>query len=596
MDMTPRAAIICENGFPEATLLACARAMQSADVVVALVLFDPGTPVTSTSRLAETDAEVLIVAGEAWFAGVIIDVSSAPVLHLPPTASVSVAEQVSLNALRILGLRHAECARVAGTFAQRRSERSQEAGRHLRSLLTPTDRRAVAPAPGQKSAGGEITLDAVRGPAILPKFVYSFLLRELYTTAHGIAGAYKNRDLSTEHLLAAIIDTPDCQASGKLLSMGVDLENLATRLIATFPKVRSKGVGASPFVMATTAVQALRAAKILAKRTGPILDTMDVLRGIFVTECPASDILREFGVSAADLTPVAGRSKEAGPGRPEHESTNVGGQSTKLVPAEVEAMASRLFGESTSAVVASSQHEELPQTPPVAAGEESREGSGVVPAAREPRILVCDPQNPQLSIVERAADILLSGGTVAFPTDTVYGVGADATNASAVQKLYDLKGRPSGKAIALLLHSTTQLKYIVRDVSKEAELLMEEFWPGPLTIVFPKHPRSFSAVSSDNTIGVRIPDNYLALAILSMVARPLATSSANRSGGSDTCAALEVADQIGDSVDLIVDGGEAPGKVISTVISVTEKPFRILREGAISREQIEKVLGEKVAL
>lgn len=211
--------------------------------------------------------------------------------------------------------------------------------------------------------------------------------------------------------------------------------------------------------------------------------------------------------------------------------------------------------------------------------------------ARARRIVV-DPEQPDVAAIEEVADILLSGAIVALPTDTVYGLAALSTNAEAVRRLYDIKRRDRNKPIPLLVHSTRHLPNLVTEVPERATALLESHWPGALTVVFRKHPKAFAEVSAGDTIGIRMPDSTVALAVISMLARPLAVTSANVSGARPALTADAVMESFGDVIDCVLDGGTAPGEKVSTVLLVVEEKFRVLREGAIAFAELKAVLGE----
>ena len=183
-------------------------------------------------------------------------------------------------------------------------------------------------------------------------------------------------------------------------------------------------------------------------------------------------------------------------------------------------------------------------------------------------------------------DILRQGGVIAFPTDTVYGVGADAFQPEAVELLYVAKGRPPEKAIPLLLASADDLFLIASKVSEAARWLAARFWPGGLTLVVPRHPRVPEVVSPGPTVAVRVPDHRCPLALIATLGAPLAATSANLSGQPSSTTAEQVLAQLGGRIALILDGGPCPGGVPSTVIDVTVDPPVILRHGAISAEII----------
>lgn len=190
----------------------------------------------------------------------------------------------------------------------------------------------------------------------------------------------------------------------------------------------------------------------------------------------------------------------------------------------------------------------------------------------------------------RAHEALRDGLPVAFPTDTVYGIGADLHNPQAIEQLFAVKGRPAQKAIAALLGDTAALNEVAASLNQAALRLAERFWPGALTIVVQRRLDLPDNLSSDLTIGVRMPDHPVALALLRL-AGPLAVTSANLSGGANTTTAQEVLDQLRDRIPLILDGGRTRGGQPSTVVDCTTDEPRILRAGPITSEMIATALA-----
>ena len=208
------------------------------------------------------------------------------------------------------------------------------------------------------------------------------------------------------------------------------------------------------------------------------------------------------------------------------------------------------------------------------------------------RLKTVNPDNPDFQVIEQAVDILLDGGIVAIPTDTVYGLAVDATNAEAVARLRQVKNRPGDKHIPVLIDSTRMLKGLVAGAPEKLDELVEEFWPGALTIVAPKHAASLGAVSDDATLGIRMPDDMVALGLISMLGRPLAVSSANRSGEEPATEAARVREIFGREIDLVIDAGATPGPAVSTVLNIAETPYRVLREGLVGSDRLAGVLGD----
>ena len=208
------------------------------------------------------------------------------------------------------------------------------------------------------------------------------------------------------------------------------------------------------------------------------------------------------------------------------------------------------------------------------------------------RRLTIDPMSPSPEAIERAVDILMDGGVVALPTDTVYGLAADATRPEAVRKLYQIKNRPEIKAIPLLIHNTRLLASIASEMPQDIMPVLERYWPGPLTLVLRKYAGSFEVAAPGATVGIRIPNNPIALAVLAMINRPLAVSSANMAGGTSARTADAIEEIFGDRVDLILDAGPVGQTPESTILDVSMTPFRVLREGAVSRGELQELLGE----
>jgi L-threonylcarbamoyladenylate synthase len=174
---------------------------------------------------------------------------------------------------------------------------------------------------------------------------------------------------------------------------------------------------------------------------------------------------------------------------------------------------------------------------------------------------------------------------VAFPTDTVYGLGAVVSDPVAIARIYRAKGRSEEKAISVLLADVGALSGVARRPSAAAMKLARRYWPGALTLVVRRHPSLPPELSHTGTVGLRIPDHPVALALLK-AGGPLAVTSANRSGGRNPRTAQDVLNAIGGQIELILDGGVTPGGVPSTVVDCTSNPVKILREGPISEAEI----------
>jgi L-threonylcarbamoyladenylate synthase len=199
--------------------------------------------------------------------------------------------------------------------------------------------------------------------------------------------------------------------------------------------------------------------------------------------------------------------------------------------------------------------------------------------------------------IARAAGVIQRGGLVAFPTETVYGLGANAMDVEAVARIFTAKGRPSTDPLIVHLSGLEQMPQVASSISPLVRTLAETFWPGPLTLVLPKRPEVPDLVTSGlETVAVRVPDHPVALSLLRAAECPIAAPSANRFSHTSPTTAQHVWQDLQGRVDLILDGGETIVGVESTVLDVSSKPARILRPGGVTREALESVIGRvKVA-
>jgi L-threonylcarbamoyladenylate synthase len=199
--------------------------------------------------------------------------------------------------------------------------------------------------------------------------------------------------------------------------------------------------------------------------------------------------------------------------------------------------------------------------------------------------------------IARAVRILKKGGVVAFPTDTLYGLGANAFDEDAVLKIYEIKSRPRNLALTLLLADIAQIKVVGDDIPKLAWELAERYMPGALTIVVKKSKAVPYAISGGrDTVAVRVPNHPIPIALISGLGAPITGTSANLSGAPDPATAEEVHKQLGSRVDMIIDGGRCPIGVSSTILDLTTDPPTILREGAIKRDELTRVCKCRIAL
>ena len=194
--------------------------------------------------------------------------------------------------------------------------------------------------------------------------------------------------------------------------------------------------------------------------------------------------------------------------------------------------------------------------------------------------------------VAEAARVLRDGGLVVFPTDTVYGIFVDPGNSEAVRRVYDVKGRDSSRPLQLLVAKVQDIALVAKDIPDPAWRAARVFLPGGLTLVLPKADNVAPAVVAGGaTVGVRVPDMEQCVEVIEAFGSPVAATSANRSGEPSPRTAEEAAAQIGELVDLIVDGGLCPVGIDSTVLDMTTESPRLLRVGAITQIALEEVLG-----
>jgi L-threonylcarbamoyladenylate synthase len=198
--------------------------------------------------------------------------------------------------------------------------------------------------------------------------------------------------------------------------------------------------------------------------------------------------------------------------------------------------------------------------------------------------------------IRQAAALLRRGGLVAFPTETVYGLGADAENAAAVRAMFAAKGRPADHPVIMHLADTALVDQYAAEVPPASRKLAAAFWPGPMTLVLRRGKRVSDLVTGGlETVGIRVPAHPIAHALLQEFGGPIAAPSANRFGRVSCTRAEHVADELGQRVDLILDGGECPVGLESTIIDVSGCDPAILRPGAVTAEQVAAVLGKPLA-
>jgi len=194
--------------------------------------------------------------------------------------------------------------------------------------------------------------------------------------------------------------------------------------------------------------------------------------------------------------------------------------------------------------------------------------------------------------ISHAADVLRNGGIVACPTDTVYALAADCRNASAVAKVYEAKGRPANAPLPLLVHDIEQVEMVVSTLPHHARVLMERFWPGPLTIVLDGQSWLPAPLLQDGKVGVRLPDDPICLRLIERVGAPVTGTSANLTGGRPAMSAGDAERQMGRTVDYYLDAGSAGGAQPSTVIRFSGDDFEVLRTGPIPENDLRQALAD----
>jgi L-threonylcarbamoyladenylate synthase len=189
------------------------------------------------------------------------------------------------------------------------------------------------------------------------------------------------------------------------------------------------------------------------------------------------------------------------------------------------------------------------------------------------------------------AEAIKAGGVIVFPTDTVYGIACNAFNVAAIHRIYELKGRNYSKPLPLLLEDAAKLPLVAKDVLPQADVLIDAYWPGPLTLVLKTAPMAVNAARGKASVAVRVPDHGVVRSILKAAHVPLATTSANKSGEDAISEGEEAIELFEGLVDVIIDGGTCPVGTASTVVDATHFPFTVLREGSISRFELTKRLN-----
>ena len=199
-------------------------------------------------------------------------------------------------------------------------------------------------------------------------------------------------------------------------------------------------------------------------------------------------------------------------------------------------------------------------------------------------LLSISPADPDPEILAHAAEVLRRGGLVAYPTETVYGLAASAFDAEAVARVFDAKGRPAGQPLPVQIASVSKVSALAQDIPESARKLLADFFPGPLTLIFPRRPAvSLLITGGGETVGLRMPDHPVALGILRAFGGPVVCPSANTTGRRAAMSAADVLEDLDGRIDLILDGGPTSDRTPSTVLDLTVSPAKVIREGKISR-------------
>jgi L-threonylcarbamoyladenylate synthase len=209
------------------------------------------------------------------------------------------------------------------------------------------------------------------------------------------------------------------------------------------------------------------------------------------------------------------------------------------------------------------------------------------------RLLALDAENPEPALIEEAAEVIQRGGLIAYPTETFYALGADALNQSALNRLFELKGRSREKVVSVIVASRAMLAELAAEIAEQADILADRFWPGPLTLILKAKPGlPQGIVSAQGAIAARVSSHPVAHRLTNILGRALTATSANLTGKEEPTSAGQVVDSFTDKIDLILDAGPTPGGKASTLVDLTGKSARILRPGAISEADIRSALGK----
>lgn len=207
------------------------------------------------------------------------------------------------------------------------------------------------------------------------------------------------------------------------------------------------------------------------------------------------------------------------------------------------------------------------------------------------KIIKIDESNIDKDLINAAVDVIKNSGLVAFPTETVYGLGANGLDEKAIKKIFLAKGRPQDNPLILHVHSIEQVKELVKEIPEIAKNCMKEFWPGPLTILLPKSDKVPNVITAGlNTVAIRMPENKIALELIRTSKVPIAAPSANISGRPSPTSAKHVIEDMMGKIDMIIDGGDTGIGLESTVVDLSGNIPMILRPGGVTKEELQKII------
>lgn len=208
------------------------------------------------------------------------------------------------------------------------------------------------------------------------------------------------------------------------------------------------------------------------------------------------------------------------------------------------------------------------------------------------KIVSVDPVHPQMDRIRRASQIIQSGGVVVFPTQRLYGLAVDAADSRAVERVFELKQRPGDNPLLVIINHRRDLTRLVKEINQAAGILMDEFWPGDLTLIFRARAVLSRVLTADTgKIGIRLPRHPVARALVQACGIPVTGTSANLSGGPGCSEPENLDSALLAGADLVLDAGPLSGGIGSTVVDTTQDPVRIIREGAVPASEIMKALG-----